>query len=456
MRVFLSLIMVSILCAGAVLADEAKVYQLGPQDEIAVTVLRHDDLSKAYTVPPDGTIDFPRAGRIAVTGKTTAEVAEALRAKYAEFLLNPDVAVVLTKPRVKTASVMGAVGKPGAYPVTDTMRITDLIALAGDVVGERQELSANLTRDKATQPVDLQALFSGNAPEKNLRIQEGDLLSIDAPLRLAIVVRGQVKNPGAVKVRLGSTPADALAAAGDITDRPERVRITLVRGTTTQKIAWGDNTTKLQDGDEIQVELEKQARIFVSGQVKSTGMYDLPDGGGVLQAIAMAGGVLPGAALTQIAVVRAKDGTKERVDLSQVYKIDKITDAPPLLNPKLDANDQVIVPEWTGRIAVFGMVAKAGNFDVSEDAPLTVVDAISMAGVDNKKAKLSEVVVIRVVDNKPQRINVNVTDILKKGKNDLNIPLRSGDIVWVPENGKKDAGDIVDILYKLGMVAVAF
>jgi protein involved in polysaccharide export with SLBB domain len=87
---------------------------------------------------------------------------------------------------------------------------------------------------------------------------------------------------------------------------------------------------------------------------------------------------------------------------------------------------------------------------MSEQTPVTVVDAISMAGVDNKKAKLSDVVVIRTVNNKQQRIDVNVNDVLKKGKSALNIPLQDHDVVYVPDTQK--TGDVLTALYQLGII----
>lgn len=428
--------------------NDQPLYRFGPQDEISVTVLKHLELSQKYTVPPDGIIDFPRAGRINVIGKSGAEVADALKDKYAEFLVDPIVSVVLKKARVKNASIMGAVAKPGQYPITDTTRVTELIAAAGDLLGERKELTANITRGNTVIPINLQAALSGTDAGANPVLEDGDLLRIIAPAKITVTVLGQVKNPGAVKIREGSTPVDALAEAGDITEKPDRVRISLVRGAITEKLKWGDATVTLQDGDVIQVEREQLSRIYVNGQVKNPLAYDLPEGGGVMEAIALAGGPLPSASLGQITIVRAKDGTSERVDLSEAFSKGIVK-----TNPKLYPGDNVIVPEWTASISVYGMVAKAGSFPISESSPMTVVDAISMAGGADKRAKLADVAIIRVVDNKPQRIPVNVTDILKKGKYNENIVLKPRDIVYVPDNGRTDWNAVVDNLYKIGFLA---
>ncbi|HEY3378362.1 MAG TPA: SLBB domain-containing protein [Armatimonadota bacterium] len=431
------------------LAEDAKVtYRLAPQDEISVTVLRHPELSQSYTVPPDGMIDCPRAGRIAVTGKTTTEVAQALKTKYAEFLLDPEVTVMLTKARVRSAFALGAVAKPGQYPLSENMRLTELIAAAGDLVGDQKELTASMKRGQTLMPVDLQGALSGKKPDANLLIQEGDLLLVIAPVRITVTVLGQVKNPGAVRLREGSTPVDALAQAGDVTDRPERMRITLVRGASSERIPWGDATHVLKDGDVIQVEKEMQARIYVNGQVKNPEAYDLPDGGGVMEAIAMAGGVLPTAGLGRVTIIRARDGSKEVVNLSRAF-VQGIVEN----NPKLLSGDLVIVPQITEHIAVWGSVNKAGTFEITEATPITVLDAIGLAGGTGPKAKLNQVMVIRTSGAKPEQIKVDVAAILKKGKNENNIPLKAGDIVYVPEREGLKLGDVLTGLYQMGVVA---
>jgi protein involved in polysaccharide export with SLBB domain len=81
-----------------------------------------------------------------------------------------------------------------------------------------------------------------------------------------------------------------------------------------------------------------------------------------------------------------------------------------------------------------------------------VVDAISLAGGQDKRGELSQVRVIRMVDGKPTQIPVNVTDILKRGKNEQNIALQPKDIVYVPETGKVDWDRVIDALPLLGLV----
>ncbi|MHB9131112.1 MAG: SLBB domain-containing protein [Armatimonadota bacterium] len=417
-------------------------YKLAPLDIFSVTVLRHDELSKTYTVPPDGVIDFPRVGRVNVIGKTTAEIAELTKIKLSEWLRDPNVTVTLSQARTKNAFVLGEVARPGQYPLTAGARITELLAAAGDVLPtERNRLSARLLRGQKTIPIDLQIVLSGKTPEANLVLQEGDLLWIEAPAKISVMVSGNVvRTSGLLKLLVGSTVMDAMAAAGDLTDRPERCVLNLTRGAKTEKLSWGDVKTVLQDGDIILVEKEPIARVYVNGHVRTPGEYELPEGGDVLKAIAKAGGVLENPALTKVMIIR-RGGSLELVDLTAAFTGGEVGQL-----PKLGPDDQVVVPENTSTIAVLGYVNRPGTFPFNPARPPTVIDAIGLAGDTTKRAKSSATFVIRKVNGQVQRIDADVIAILKKKKTELNITLQAGDIVYVPPTNMPDIGPLLPLL----------
>ena len=412
-----------------------------------MNVQRHQDLSQSYTIPPDGVIDFPRIGRLSVLGKTIAEISDDLQQRFAQVLRDPEVSVTLLEMRPLFAYVLGSVSRPGPYLLTNGMRLTELLATAGDLTGERETLTACLIRAEQTIPLNLQAAILGKDPAANPVIHDGDLLWVQPPARITVVVSGQVKTPGVVKLPPKGTLIDALAQTGDLLDRHERMEITLLRGTTTQPLKWGDTSTVLQDGDVILVEKERLSRIYVNGHVRNPGAYDLPVGGGVLEAIALAGGVLTNPALGQVVIVR-QDGKSEQINLVSALvegKVDK--------NPKLASGDQVIVPESTKRVSVLGMVNHPGQIPFNENKVLTVVDAISIAGGGSSRGKLSQTVVIRTLNGKVQRLPVDVNSILKKGKQELNIPLQPDDIIYVPETDHPEWTNVLSSLYQVGLLA---
>lgn len=425
---------------GAVAAGTA-AYRLAAGDKITVSVLKHDELSGAYTIPPDGVIDVPRVGRIAAAGKSTEELAAQLKEKFTEFLKEPSVSVTLAEARVVNAFVLGSVAKPGQFPITPTTRVTELLAAAGDLVGERAELTARLIRGKTILPIDLPAALGGKNPEANPLVLEGDLLWVETPEKLTVVVSGPVKNPGAVKLKQGGTLVDALAAAGDVMERPEKLTITLQRGTVKQTLAWNDVKTSLKDGDIVLVERLPVAQIYVNGQVKTPGTFELPEGAGVLEALTLAGGTLDTAALNLVTILQ-KGGSMRQINLAPALVHGQVRE-----NPKLAAGDTVIVPQITDQIVVLGDVNRPGALLMSPERPMTVLDAIGLAGGQTNKAKLTQVSVIRTEGATKKTIVVNVNDILKKKKYDNNIALQPFDVVYVPGATKLGLGEIIQSAY---------
>jgi polysaccharide export outer membrane protein len=82
------------------------------------------------------------------------------------------------------------------------------------------------------------------------------------------------------------------------------------------------------------------------------------------------------------------------------------------------------------RVFVVGKVQKPGNLTVEK--PITVLQALAMAGGFQDYAKDSEITVIRTVGNENFVFDFNYKEAIK-GKNPTqNIFLRSGDVVVVP------------------------
>jgi polysaccharide export outer membrane protein len=87
----------------------------------------------------------------------------------------------------------------------------------------------------------------------------------------------------------------------------------------------------LRDGDTVFIPRTDPTRIFVSGQVRNPGAYSITENTTVLQAVALAGGVTEGAAMTRLRVMRIVAGKQKTFNV-------KITDV-------VQPGDTLIVPE---------------------------------------------------------------------------------------------------------------
>jgi exopolysaccharide production protein ExoF len=131
----------AVLLAACVAASAAD-YQLGVMDRLHIRVAEWrtaegavrdwSSMTGDYTVGPSGTISLPFIGEMAVTGRTTAEVAGAigdqLQQKFG-LLDRPDASVELAEFR--PFFISGDVQTPGRYPYMPGLTVLKAVSLAG-------------------------------------------------------------------------------------------------------------------------------------------------------------------------------------------------------------------------------------------------------------------------------------------------------------------------------------
>ena len=110
-------------------------YHLGPEDVISVEVFGQPNYSKAgIVVPPNARITYPLVpGGIFVGGKTVDEVAEDLKKKLDEYIIDPQISVTLDKVGSARFSVLGKVGNPGVKVMNRRYSLLEAIAEAGGI-----------------------------------------------------------------------------------------------------------------------------------------------------------------------------------------------------------------------------------------------------------------------------------------------------------------------------------
>jgi protein involved in polysaccharide export with SLBB domain len=147
-------------------------YRLGPEDVISVVVFNQDRYSRAnITIPPSGRVALALIpGGVFVNGKTVEEVADIIKKKYDEFIIDPQVTVSLDKAASYRYSIVGDVGQPGIRLMNHRMTVTEAIAEAGGVLptGDRSKvvvLRRQNTGMLAQIPVNVSAIYKGKVPD---------------------------------------------------------------------------------------------------------------------------------------------------------------------------------------------------------------------------------------------------------------------------------------------------
>jgi polysaccharide biosynthesis/export protein len=149
-----------------------KTYRLGPEDVISVTVFGQDRYSKqGVVIPPSGRISLALIpDGIFVNGKTVDQVAELIKQRYDEYIIDPQVSVSLDRAGSYRYSVIGDVAQPGIRLMTRRLSATEAIAEAGGILqtGDKKKvfvLRKQQNGNLVPIPINIAAVYRGQAPD---------------------------------------------------------------------------------------------------------------------------------------------------------------------------------------------------------------------------------------------------------------------------------------------------
>jgi polysaccharide export outer membrane protein len=147
-------------------------YRLGPEDVISVTVFGQDRYSKGnIKIPPSGRISLALIpDGIFVNGKTVDQVAELVKKRYDEFIIDPQVSVSLDQAGSYRYSVIGDVAQPGIKLMSRRLSVTEALSEAGGVLQTGNRSKVFVLRRQANGvltpiPVNVSAIYRGQAPD---------------------------------------------------------------------------------------------------------------------------------------------------------------------------------------------------------------------------------------------------------------------------------------------------
>lgn len=95
----------------------------------------------------------------------------------------------------------------------------------------------------------------------------------------------------------------------------------------------------------------------------------------------------------------------------------------------------VFVEQYHPRaVTVIGEVKAPGSHEFNREKPITLLEAIAMAGDFTEKADLEKVTVMRTKEGKKVNIPVNINDITKRGDKSKDVLIENEDVIVVPES----------------------
>ena len=147
-------------------------YRLGPEDVISVNVFQQEKYSKqGIKIPPSGRVYLALIpDGLFVNGKTPDQVAELIKKRYDEFIIDPQVSVSLDQAGSYRYSVVGDVAQPGIKLMSRRLSVSEAVAEAGGVLqtGNRSRVVVLRKQQDGTLkpiPVNLSAVYKGQTPD---------------------------------------------------------------------------------------------------------------------------------------------------------------------------------------------------------------------------------------------------------------------------------------------------
>lgn len=163
-------------------AKSSQPHPVGPGDIIQVYIYAGGEKQEDFIaeISPQGTMNSPLIGELAVGGLTTFEVTSKMRDVLRQtFFVNPQV-LINVKEYGKKVYVLGEVKQPGAYSIQEGLTTLNACILAGGFTDYAALGRARVTRQENGKamviPINLARVQEGRADD--LVLQGGDRIEI--------------------------------------------------------------------------------------------------------------------------------------------------------------------------------------------------------------------------------------------------------------------------------------
>jgi polysaccharide export outer membrane protein len=211
-------------------------YRIGSKDLLEIKVVELPELNLAVRVSEDGSITLPLIGRVELGGMTKDAAERKIAALLAEkYVNNPQVSVFIKEYQSNRVALIGAVKTPGMYEMIGSMNLLELISKAGGFTDNTGN-DLYVTREgkdgiQVKLTINLDDLNINGNQNLNIPLQPRDIVTVPVDKIIQVYVWGEVKNPGALSVKLSKkiTLMQAIAQAGGTTATAKKSAVVIKR-----------------------------------------------------------------------------------------------------------------------------------------------------------------------------------------------------------------------------------
>ncbi|SEL59164.1 polysaccharide biosynthesis/export family protein [Parapedobacter koreensis] len=295
-------------------------YIIGPGDQILVDIYGRSEQSHSLAVSPEGNINIPYVGIVAVSGlsidEATDKISRELSNVYSAIRSGATrVNVSLGNIRSIKVILTGEIERPGTYTLPSVATPFNALYFSGGPTVNGSFRDIRLIRNgKVVAYLDIYDILMKGTFDSHVMLQDQDVLMVP-PYINRVEFEGAVKRPNIFETKEGETFADLLAYAGGFREDAYQARIKVVKYTNReQRIEdlLGSQFSQYlpQSGDKYIVErvLKRfENRVAIHGSVFRPGDYELSPGLTLSMLIKKAEGLREDAFLNRGYIRRLKD-----------------------------------------------------------------------------------------------------------------------------------------------------
>ncbi|MXO90400.1 XrtA/PEP-CTERM system exopolysaccharide export protein [Pontixanthobacter aquaemixtae] len=169
-------------------APASEDYIIGANDELTIHVWRNPELgAEKIQVRPDGRLTTPLVTDMPAAGKTPTMLAQDIRLQLSQYIEEPLVSVIVTKPYGEYSQqvrIIGATEKPASIPYRANMTLLDAMIAVGGLsefaAGNRAKLirKSRNTGRQTEYKLRLSDLLKKGDSRANVLLQPGDVIII--------------------------------------------------------------------------------------------------------------------------------------------------------------------------------------------------------------------------------------------------------------------------------------
>ena len=371
-------------------------YQLGPGDELTISIWGAAEQTYNTEIDREGAIRIQGIGRILLSGMTideaTTKIESSLRRIYSGISASPNspykvfVGISLSNVRTVQVNIIGEVKVPGTYSLSALSTVLNALYASGGPTKQGTFRDIKLVRNGVELAhFDIYKYLLEGSQEGNLTLRDQDVIIV-SPYISRIRVRGSVKRPGIYEIKPNETLANLLAFVSGFKSNAYRERLVLERiegdrRKVKEVLTANASNEFLKDGDVIEVKTiinEFENKVEIKGAVYRPGTYELTDGLSLFGLIQKAAGVREVAFLDRGLIFSSSNGVTQNVtpfSVSEVINGNTSIELKP--NDVVQIFDKYSLSEEYILI-IDGAVNSPGVFKYVED--MTVEDLILLGG----------------------------------------------------------------------------